>query len=399
MAANDVLLCMGTRPEIIKMAPVYDALRRTALKPVVVHTGQHDELSRPHYRFFGIVPQFDIRLVRERGSLAHLFALLIERLDHVVESTRPAAVLVQGDTSSALAGALAAYYHKIPVGHIEAGLRSHQEYEPFPEEKNRELIARLAHWHFVPTARADANLAAEGVVGARRYRVGNTIVDAVHWGLGHLDGLEERSESAARDLLQWVAAGSGPLLLVTAHRRESWDGRILGIAEGVQRALASIPDLRVVWPVHPNPKVRAAVERALGGVTAACADRLRLTGPLGYPQLLWVLKRARLVLTDSGGIQEEAVSVGTPVLVARHATERPEVIESGAGILVGTDPLVIEQWIGRVLRDEDLYRSLHDQGNPFGDGRAGPRIAEVLVNDILGQVTEEANHGQEKHSG
>jgi UDP-N-acetylglucosamine 2-epimerase len=399
MAANDVLLCMGTRPEIIKMAPVLDALRRTALNPVVVHTGQHDNLSRPHYRFFEIVPQYDIRLVRERGSLAHLFALLIERLDHVVEAARPAAVLVQGDTASALAGALAAYYHKIPVGHVEAGLRSHQEYEPFPEEKNRELIARLAHWHFVPTARADANLAAEGVVGARRYRVGNTIVDAVHWALGHLDGLAERSEPVERALLQWITAGQGPLLLVTAHRRESWDGRILGIAEGVQRALARYPDLRVVWPVHPNPKVRTAVEHALGGMAAADTSRLRLTEPLGYPQLLWILKRARLVLTDSGGIQEEAVSVGTPVLVARHATERPEVIESKSGLLIGTDPLAIEQWIGRVLRDEALYRSLHDQRNPFGDGRAGQRIAAVLVNELLGQVQEDARHGKEKHGG
>jgi UDP-N-acetylglucosamine 2-epimerase (non-hydrolysing) len=398
MPGRDVLFCMGTRPEIIKLAPVIRALEGSPLNPLVVHTGQHNGLAHPHYRFFGIQPDFDIELNRDDSSLSGLFAMLIERLDSVIARAEPAAVVVQGDTSSALAGALAAYYQRIPVAHVEAGLRSHNDYEPWPEEKNRELIARLARWHFVPTARADANLQQEGIPATCRHLVGNTIVDAVRLGIESLEAHAKAGASGPDSAATWARNGAGEsrLLLVTAHRRENWGSGIGDIARGVRRIVEQDGGIRVVWPVHANPRVRDTVSRVFSGMAAACAERVFLTAPLSYPELLDVLRQTWLVLTDSGGLQEEAVSLGVPVLVLRSATERPEVVESGAGALIGTRAETIVEWIQDLGRNPDRYRAMHCAANPYGDGFAGRRIAEILARDLSASATDETSLREKK---
>ena len=267
MADNNVLLCMGTRPEIIKMAPVYDALKKSKLNPLVLHTGQHDKLAEKLYPFFNMLPDYTFDLSRERNSLGHLLAIKMEKLDKLLADIDISAVLVQGDTSSALSGALSAFYHKIPVGHIEAGLRSHNDYEPYPEEKNRELIARLSHWHFAPTPIAIENLINEGIPEDRCFLTGNTIVDSVNMTLQHLQEPSFQPSAETSNLVNWLEKGdeNNRVILVTAHRRESWDGQISEIAKAIRTIAEQHPKIRVIWPVHPNPIVKNAVHEARYG--------------------------------------------------------------------------------------------------------------------------------------
>lgn len=377
--SNTILLCMGTRPEIIKMAPVYHALRTTGLQPLVLHTGQHREMADPMYEFFGMRPAWNLALARQRQTLSHLSSLMIDKIGQLLEDSPPAAVLVHGDTSSALMAALAAFYQQVPVGHVEAGLRSHCMYDPFPEEKNRELIGRLATWHFSPTAQARDNLLREGVAGQAIHTVGNTIVDAVQLA-GSMDGAKQE---AIAELQQDLAALPGllpgrRLVLVTSHRRENLNGPLASIAAAVRDLLLESPDLLVVWPVHANPQVQGVVHGALGDLPAEAAERLFLTQPMGYAALMWLLHRAWLVLTDSGGIQEEAAAVHTPILVLRETTERPELIEAGAGRLVGTDRATVTAAVRELATRPALAAAMREAINPFGDGAAGQRIATLL---------------------
>ena len=246
---------MGTRPEIIKMAPVYRALKNSSLPVRLLHTGQHEEMAWPLYQFFGIAPDHLLKIERTSGSLAHLSALLLEQIDAVFQQDAPAAVLVHGDTSSALSATLAAFYRKIPIGHVEAGLRSGSMYDPFPEEKNRELIGRIASWHFAPTPIAESNLLREGIDSKKIYRVGNTIVDATLWGVGHVDSLPSQGISTLPTSLANLPAvlPGRRLLLVTAHRRENWGKGIASVASAVLEAVQNEENLCVVWPVHANP--------------------------------------------------------------------------------------------------------------------------------------------------
>ena len=385
MREKVVLLSMGTRPEIIKMAPVYHALKDLPLRPLVLHTGQHEDLAWPLYDFFRIKPAFELDLKRERPSLGNLSALLIDRIDEVLGACDVQAVLVHGDTSSALMAALAAFYHKLPVGHVEAGLRSFDDHNPFPEEKNRQLIARVARWHFAPTRQAMTNLAFEGIAPHAIHTVGNTIVDATRWGMRHVLTYFSRmpTNEACRLTNLVQRAETGRLLLVTAHRRENWGAPITEIARAVRRLAETHDDLFVVWPVHPNPEVRRTVEAAMTGLAPAAADRLLLTEPLNYPQMLWLLHHAWLVLTDSGGIQEEAATVNTPVLVLREKTERPELIEAGGGLLIGANGDAIRTWVTRLMRDADRYRAMTAIENPYGDGRAAEYIAGILYHELF----------------
>jgi UDP-N-acetylglucosamine 2-epimerase (non-hydrolysing) len=375
-----VLLSMGTRPEIIKMAPVYQALSEAGFDAAVLHTGQHEEMAWPLYEFFGIPLPHVLELKRTSTSLAHLSAKLLEGVSGILEDVGPDALLVHGDTSSALMGALAAFYRQIPVAHVEAGLRTGARYDPFPEEKNRELIGRLAQWHFAPTPQATRNLRREGVAAETIHEVGNTIVDAATWGLARLDS----SGAAALEMLPASLHGlpqqlaGKRLVLITAHRRENWAGGIGRIASSVRRWLESDAGTLAVWPVHGNPLVRAEVLDVLENVSPAARDRLFLCEPLNYPALLWVMRHAWVIMTDSGGIQEEALSVQAPVLVLRETTERPEVIEAGAGVLVGTDTNVILHALRRLHDDSAAYSAMRGAPNPFGDGRAAQRIAQVL---------------------
>ena len=342
------LISIGTRPEIIKMMPVYFELQKRGLQPILLHTGQHDELATAFYKFFEVTPDYNILLDREslRGEygddLSALSSLLLKKISYILFSVAPDIVLVHGDTSSAFISALAAFYQQREVAHIEAGLRSYNEYNPFPEEKNRVLIAKLARLHFAPTIRAKENLLAEGVKKSAIHVVGNTGVDAANLGIKKLENsaLTSRSDENKK------------LLLVTMHRRENLDGNIVSVAKAIVDLLEKHDDLTLVWSVHPNPKVKIAVHNILSKTAPAIAQRINLTEPLDYPTLLCMLKNSWLVLTDSGGMQEEAVALSTPVLVLRETTERPEIIEVGAGIK-----------------------------NPFGDGTAAVKICDILVGD------------------
>ncbi|MDZ7855711.1 non-hydrolyzing UDP-N-acetylglucosamine 2-epimerase [Sphaerotilus sp.] len=381
-----ILISVGTRPEIIKMAPVHHALRRQGLPVAWVHTGQHREMAQPLYAFFGITPEHEVTLERRNGQLSHLNALLLEGLSAVFEQVQPRAVLVHGDTTSTLASAQAAFYQGVPVGHVEAGLRTFNHREPFPEEMNRELTARLAHWHFAPTAQAAANLRNEGVQAPAIHTVGNTAVDAALAGTARVTSLLAEGHAvlpAELDLLrEGLEQRHWRLVTVTAHRRENWGEGIENIARAVSDLLDAHPDLAVVWPVHGNPAVSDAVQAALGDQARRLEGRLTLCAPLEYPALLWCLHRSVLALTDSGGIQEEGAALSCPVLVLRNTTERPELIEAGAGVIVGTDRARIVQTVSRLLGDSAGLQAMRDAVNPFGDGTTAQQIAAVLQHDL-----------------
>ena len=384
-----VLISVGTRPEIIKMAPVYAEFQRRGLPVAWVHTGQHREMADTLYTFFGIQPEHQITLDRRNNSLAHLNSLLLEGLSDLYHALQPRAVLVHGDTTSTLASAQAAFYNDVPIGHVEAGLRTHLAREPFPEEKNRELTARLARWHFAPTAGAAANLAREGIAAAAAHTVGNTAVDAALAACARLDALLAAGAAVLppeierlRQRLDRADAAPWRLITVTAHRRENWGHGIAQTARAVARLLARHDDLAVVWPVHGNPAVSDAVHRELGRLARELGGRLTLCPPLDYPALLWCLRRSVLALTDSGGIQEEGAALSTPVLVLRNTTERPELIAAGAGLLVGTDEAHVVATVGRLLADGPALQRMRDAVNPFGDGRTSARVADVLQHDL-----------------
>lgn len=373
------LACLGTRPEIIKMAPLHRELRQRGHRMVVLHTGQHEAVAEVLYRFFDMGP--DIRLPPERRSnrLGDLTALLLEGVDRVISESQPDVVLVQGDTTSALVGAMSGYYHNKPVAHIEAGLRTGTR-EPFPEEKNRELIARLAHWHFAPTAGTRENLLREGIADARVFVVGNTVIDSARW-------TQQRLESAAPSMPPALPADVGAflgahpgqrMLLVTAHRRENWGDPIRNIAVAIGQLLAAHPELVVVWPLHPNPAVSEAVEPVIAALPDAMRTRVCLTAPVDYPALITLLERCYFTLTDSGGIQEEASALARPVLIARDSTERQELVQAGGAVLVGTDITRMVTAASALLGHETAYRSMQLDRSPFGDGNSARHIADQL---------------------
>jgi UDP-N-acetylglucosamine 2-epimerase (non-hydrolysing) len=374
------MLCMGTRPEIIKMAPLYHELMQRGAKTALLHTGQHKDLAQPMYDFFGMQPDYSLHLNRTASTLEHLSALLIEKIGNVFVQTTPRAVLVHGDTSSALMAALSAFYQKIPVAHVEAGLRSGDRYDPFPEEMNRALITRLATWHFAPTPQAALNLMREGIAEDHIHMVGNSIVDAVAMAQQKLKEDEKRATSHyANSQLPAKHLEGRRVILVTAHRRENWDGPILSVAKAVRTLVTELPDTAVVWPVHANPIVMQTVHSVLGKLPRKLAQRVMLVDPLSYPVLIDLLSKAWLVLTDSGGIQEEAVSLHVPILVLRETTERPELIEMGAGRLVGTQHDDIVDAVRSLWNNPNEYAAMKVARNPFGDGTAARQMVDALM--------------------
>ncbi len=366
------------------MAPLFAELRRRAMPIAWVHTGQHREMSDSLYRLFDIVPDHTVTLLRTRSGLAHLNAELLDGLSMLYEAVRPQAVLVHGDTTSTLASAQAAFYNGVPIGHIEAGLRTGNAREPFPEEKNRELTARLARWHFAPTPGAAANLVREGLEKRDIHLVGNTGIDAALTARTKLDALLGLGHRVLPERIEALRHGGDHfrVILVTAHRRENWDGGIARTAQAMVRLLIEHEDLTVVWPVHGNPAISETVHRVFRDMPTLLQTRLCLTSPLDYPTLLWCLGRSTLVMTDSGGIQEEGAALSVPVLVLRNATERPELIAVGGGILVGTDEDRIVAVVSRLLGDGPALARMRDAINPFGDGRTSARIADVLQRDL-----------------
>ncbi len=363
-----VLCVVGTRPEAIKMAPVVQALEDVDGDVAVglALTGQHDELVGEVLRIFGLRPDFDLAIMRAGQSLADVGRECLARLGPVFEAWRPDLVLVEGDTASVFFGALSAYLHGVPVGHVEAGLRTGNLRSPFPEEGYRRMAAVIADLHFAPTPGARENLLREGIPEERIHVTGNPVVDAL------LQVADRRAPPKSLALQNLSTSGEPPFALLTAHRRESFGTPLERVFDALLELLGHHPTLEVVYPVHPNPEVQGPARRMLSG-----HPRVHLLAPLTYSDLVWTLAHAELVLTDSGGIQEEAPTFGTPVLVLREVTERPEGVEAGLAELVGTDAEKIIPAALRLLGRPREARERARARNPYGDGAAGRRIAEV----------------------
>jgi UDP-N-acetylglucosamine 2-epimerase (non-hydrolysing) len=367
MTRHRILIIAGTRPEAIKMAPVIRALERRAeqFAPTLVTTGQHREMLDQVLAGFGLKPQIDLELMEPAQSLARLTARALTALSDLFKELHPDAVLIQGDTTTAMAAALAAFYQGIRIGHVEAGLRSFNRRSPFPEEMNRRIAGCVADLHFAPTELARRHLLAEGVAASSIFVTGNTIVDALN-SLVLGDAFED--EQLAR-----INFSKRRVLLVTAHRRESFGEPLRAICRALAAIVRQFEDVELIYPVHLNPEVRNLVHAEIGDT-----QRIHLIAPIAYSDLLRVLQRCYLVLTDSGGIQEEAPSFHKPVLVLRDVTERQELIEAKAGRLVGTNTQRIIEEAGRLLGDDEAYRAMSSVENPFGDGQAAERIAQIL---------------------
>lgn len=368
-----LLVVFGTRPEAIKLAPLVKELSGwPGFNCRVCVTGQHREMVAQVLDLFEIQPDWDLQLMRPDQDLAYLTGAALSGVSDVVGSWRPDRVIVQGDTTSTFAGAMAAFYHRVPVAHIEAGLRTGDLYAPWPEEGNRKMVTHLADRHFAPTAGARQNLLREGVPDDQIEVTGNTGVDALMWVAMLLD---RRADLRARmEALLAERAEGRRLILMTGHRRESFDGGLRRTFNAMAR-VAERSDVVIIFPVHPNPNVRQAIE------PLRQCDRVLLIEPLNYSDLVFLLKRCDLVVTDSGGIQEEAPSLGKPVLVTRDLTERPEAIAAGSARLVGTDEQRLVDSIDELLDDSSAYRRMSCVRNPYGDGHASARIAARLSRD------------------
>ena len=371
-----VLTVLGTRPEGIKLAPVLRELGTAPMRSRCCVTGQHREMLNQVLDLFGIVPDHDLRIMTEDQTPARVAAATLTGLEAVIRSERPDWVLVQGDTTTAAAAALAAYYARVRVGHVEAGLRTHDKWQPFPEEINRQVVGAVADLHFAPTGRARDNLLREGVPSEHILVTGNTVIDALQWVAAQPwapTGLEE----AARHKLGAALADSARIVLVTAHRRENFGTPLEDICHAL-RDLASryAHRVRFVYPVHRNPHVWEPVHRLLGDVS-----NIILLPPLDYLSLVHVMKRAYLVLTDSGGLQEEAPGLGVPVLVLREVTERPEGVDAQTVRIVGTERAKVVAETIRLLEDGDAHARMARAVNPYGDGRAASRIVARLLQD------------------
>ncbi len=365
-----VALVFGTRPEAIKMAPIYLALKKEQIPTLTVLTGQHKEMLQQVTELFGIVSDYDLAVMKERQSLSQLTARMTESLEAIFEKEDIVFTCVQGDTTSAFIAALVAFYHKIPVGHVEAGLRTDDPYDPFPEEVNRRLVSVLSAYHYAPTAVARENLLREGVTDSRIQVTGNTVIDSLQWIVkNRKDDLVERRRNLGID--------NGDYILMTMHRRENWGKPLLEVIRAVEDIVKEHPEIRVVFPVHLNPVVRDTVFAELSG-----NPQVLLTDPMDYLTFLAAMEGARFLMTDSGGIQEEAPAIGKPTLVLRRTTERPEAISAGTARLVGTSRSMVTTEALRLLESEEYYREMAEASNPFGDGLASERIIKHLCRVI-----------------
>lgn len=353
------------------MAPLVTGLREvTRIETKVCVTAQHREMLDQVLQLFEIVPDFDLDIMKAGQDLTHVTCNVLDRLGKLLSQYRPDRILVHGDTTTTLSASLAAYYHRIPVAHVEAGLRTRNIYAPWPEEVNRRLTAGIADLHFAPTALARQNLLAESIPGDRIHVTGNTVIDALLWVVRYL---EEHPEKQALIAKRFAFLGNQKrLILITGHRRENFGQGFEQICRAIQR-LATRPDVELVYPVHLNPNVRKPVFRLLGAL-----PNVHLIDPLDYLPFVYLIGRSYLLLTDSGGIQEEAPALGKPVLVMRDETERPEALEAGTAKLVGTDDVMIVDEVTRLLDDPKTYEQMSSANNPYGDGRASERIIKEI---------------------
>ncbi|MEI7635647.1 MAG: UDP-N-acetylglucosamine 2-epimerase (non-hydrolyzing) [bacterium] len=363
-----ILIIAGTRPEAIKLAPVVRELqRRDVFKTLLCATAQHRHMLDQVLRIFELQPDWDLDLMSPGQTLPALTARLFERLPETLAKANPSCVIVQGDTTTAFAGAVSAFYQKIPVAHVEAGLRTNDPCAPFPEEINRRLVSVVARWHFAPTERARQNLLREGVPDKHITVTGNTVIDALLMAAPSIHGAPPHLQ----------AAPGQRLILVTGHRRESFGEGIRNVCEALAEIARAFPGDRIVYPMHPNPNVLEPAQHILGAI-----PNIHLTHPVEYPDMIALMMESHIIITDSGGIQEEAPALGKPVLVTREVTERPEAIEAGCAKLVGTETDVIVREASRLLSDQRAYSRMAAARNPFGDGHASEIIAETLEREM-----------------
>ena len=366
------MVIFGTRPEAIKLLPVIDALTRYSdMRTEVLVSAQHLQMLDQVLAISGIMPDYDLDLMQPGQSLDALTARLLEAIGSVLDTAKPDRVIVQGDTATAMVGALAAYYRKIPVSHVEAGLRSHDIYRPWPEEVNRKVIGAIADQHFAPTAVAAEALRSEAVPANRVFVTGNTVIDALHWVTKRI----AQNPSLANKLAPLEARFLGRKIIgITTHRRENFGNSMGNIAAAIA-VIAARDDVACIFPVHMNPNVRAIMDAALGNL-----PNVALIEPLDYPNFAHLLSISHIMLTDSGGVQEEAPALGKPVLVLRDTTERPEGITAGTAKLIGTDKQRIISEVFNLLDDDASYSAMARAHNPFGDGYASRRIADIVWN-------------------
>ncbi|MFE4113134.1 non-hydrolyzing UDP-N-acetylglucosamine 2-epimerase [Kosakonia sp. YIM B13611] len=370
-----VLTVFGTRPEAIKMAPLVHALAKDPdFEARVCVTAQHREMLDQVLTLFSIVPDYDLNIMRPGQGLTEITCGILEGLKPILESFRPDVVLVHGDTTTTMAASLAAFYQRIPVGHVEAGLRTGDLSSPWPEEANRTLTGHLAMYHFAPTENSRLNLRRENVADNRIFVTGNTVIDALFWVRDSVMNTPSRYEELAARYP--FLDRDKKLILVTGHRRESFGRGFEQICHALADIAAQHDDVQIVYPVHLNPNVREPASRILGHV-----ENITLIEPQDYLPFLWLMNHAWLILTDSGGIQEEAPSLGKPVLVMRDTTERPEAVDAGTVKLVGTDRQRIVEEVSHLLHDNDAWQAMSRAHNPYGDGLACGRILHALKNN------------------
>ena len=360
---SKIMLVFGTRPEAIKMCPIILELKkREHVEVVVCVTGQHREMLDSVMAIFGVCADYDLQIMRERQTLFDVTTAVLNGLKPVLEQEKPNIVLVHGDTSTTFSAALACFYLNIPIGHVEAGLRTYNMQSPFPEEFNRQAVSRLAAYHFAPTEKARCNLLKEMLSSDKIYVTGNTAIDALKYTV---------SDDYQNELLQW--AGTSRLILLTAHRRENLGKPMRNIFHAVKRIVEEYEDVKVIYPIHMNPAVREIADEILQK-----SNRIRLVEPLDVIDFHNIMKRSYLIMTDSGGVQEEAPSLGIPVLVLRNTTERPEGIKAGTLKLVGTAEEDIYRECRLLLTDKQVYRAMSHAVNPYGDGTAAIQIADII---------------------
>lgn len=364
-----VMTVFGTRPEAIKMAPVVLELAKhpETIQPIVAVTAQHRDMLDQVLNLFCIKPDYDLDIMSAGQTLFDVTSRSMLGLDKVLQAEKPDIVLVHGDTTTTFAGALAAYYHQIDVGHVEAGLRTHNKYSPFPEEMNRKLTGSIAELHFAPTSTSEANLKAEAISEDGIFVTGNTVIDALHKTVSD-DYVFDN------DLLQNIDYKGKRIILVTTHRRENLGEPMRNVYKALRQLTKEFEDVEIVFPVHKNPKVREVVQEELGGL-----DKVHLIDPLDYEPFANLMHRAHLILTDSGGVQEEAPALGKPVLVLRDTTERPEAVKAGTVKLIGTDEKVVYSEAKLLLTDPAEYTKMAEACNPYGDGKASQRIIQAIL--------------------
>ena len=377
-----ILLIFGTRPEAIKMAPLVKEFQRYSddYKTVVCVTGQHREMLDQVLQIFEIKPDYDLNIMKQGQDLYDVTARVLVGLRDVLKAVSPDVVLVHGDTTTSMAAALAAFYQQIPVGHVEAGLRTHNIYSPWPEEINRQLTGRIATYHFAPTPLSRQNLLNEGVEPAHIHVTGNTVIDALYWVVDRIKSDRALSQTLSEELLHGgydvnrLSQGK-KLVLITGHRRENFGNGFIRICKAIKTLVEQYPEVDFVYPMHLNPNVRKPIHEAFDGRSY---DNMYFIEPLEYLSFVYLMEKSTIVLTDSGGIQEEAPGLGKPVLVMRDTTERPEALEAGTVKLVGTDYDKIVSEVSRLIDDPLYYKTMSEAVNPYGDGKACERIVEIL---------------------